>query len=362
MRNSSNQRSFRSQIEIKTSIDDALKRYLDAYVDEINKKVFTHVSAHEWLGEFSQRDIERYTRHNIRAIINAVNFDDIRFLLESVEFVYRVYSSRGVNLDLLLIVFDEAKACAHKFFTKAEVSDIYSIFNFFILEHSSLKEKAQKQKAALNEDNPHYKTQKALYDFVLNSKVEEAEKLSADFIQKYGLNDFFHKVMRIVMIQVGYDWENNHISYAKEHMVSSIFEKMLDAFLWDQVSKHKGFIMVTTPPNEHHMIGANTFVKYLKNQGYEARLIKKESVEELVDEVVKLKPIVLAISVTLPNNLYEVNEIINQTKSKCKEAKVRFAVGGQALEYYHEPLVSIGADAYLKSPQEAIECFQEWFE
>jgi hypothetical protein len=62
----------------------------------------------------------------------------------------------------------------------------------------------------------------------------------------------------------------------------------------------------------------------------------------------------------LPNNLYEVNELIFEIKNHLANINLKIAVGGQALEYLKEPSFSIGADACLHSPNEALEIFSKW--
>lgn len=343
-----------------TNVEDSLKKYVGAYTDKISEELFKDPTVFMWMGEFKRSDIERYTKHHLRAIINAIRFDDIHFLNESMEFVYRVYLTRGVQSELLIKVFEAAKRAAPYFFTAKEIMDIQTIFDYILSEHEEILKKAANPKSAMNPDDAYYDVQKQLYDLVMESKVDEAEQMCAQYIEKHGLNIFFYQVMRIVMMQVGYDWESNKIDYSKEHMVSSIFDKMLETFLWEESPKSNHLIMVATPPGESHHIGAKSFVRYLANEGYKSVLIHPKSIEEVVEQIEVLNPAVLALSVTLPNNVYEVAEIIHGVHKALPGTRTRFAVGGQAIEYFHEPLASIGADAYLKTPQDAILCFKEW--
>jgi methanogenic corrinoid protein MtbC1 len=357
-------RSLKSFLKIDYYPENSLKKYLDLYLFEI----FDTLNKSDYLqylhnGNFTQNDIERYTKHNLRAIINALTFDDKQFLLDAFEFVYRVYRSRKIDLELMLKIYSASINSAYRIFSIADAKAMEKIFIFLEKMHSQLILDSEKPKTSLNPEDFFYNEQKKLYELVLESKVEEATQFSFDFLQKHGLDIYTYQIMRTVMSQIGYDWEENKITYAKEHLVSSLFENILEKFLLpkNQEESKKSSILILTPPSEHHGSGAKALAKILNANGmYTTLLESQRDIQSIISQITLDNPKILAISVTLPNNLYEVNELIFEIKNHLSNINLKIAVGGQALEYLKEPSFSIGADACLHSPNEALEIFSKW--
>jgi methanogenic corrinoid protein MtbC1 len=356
-------RSLKSFLNIGYYPENSLKRYLDLYLFEIFDTLSKSGYLQDFHGNFSQNDIERYTRHNLRAIINALTFDDKQFLLDAFEFVYRVYRSRKIDLEFMLELYSTSIKSAYRIFSIADAKAMEKIFIFLEKMHPQLVLEATKPKTSFNPEDSFYNEQIKLYELVLESKVDEATQFSFDFIQKHGLDTYTYQIMRIVMSQIGYDWEDNKITYAKEHLVSSLFESILEKILLPKTQEEskKSSILILTPPSEHHGSGAKALAKILNAKGmYTTLLESQKNIEGIISQIALHNPKILAISVTLPNNLYEVNELIFEIKNHLANINLKIAVGGQALEYLKEPSFTIGADACLHSPSEALEVFTKW--
>lgn len=360
----SNNNSLKSFLNITSDIDIQLKESLDIFLFSTLENFYHYETTNSiTLGKLKHSDIDRYTKHNFRAIINALVFDDKKFLIEAFEFVYRVYIHRGADIDLMLLLYKSATKSAKKLFSSTQYRDIHTIIEYLSHAHYELIKKAKIPKVAIKEKNMFYKEQKELYQLILDTKIDEAEKLSYDFILEHGLEVFIEKVIRIVMMQVGYDWEIDKISYAKEHLITAVFENMIEKFISDSSPdfSSKDLIMVVTPPSEHHSSAADTFTKFLKSQGHNAYLLKgQKEIDAIISQISLSLPKIVAVSVTLPTNLYEVYELIYEVKRKLIGLHVKFMVGGQALAYYHESVMVLGADAYIHSPQEASKKIYEW--
>lgn len=263
----------------------------------------------------------------------------------------------------MLKIYSASINSAYRIFSIADAKAMEKIFIFLEKMHSQLILDSEKPKTSLNPEDFFYNEQKKLYELVLESKVEEATQFSFDFLQKHGLDIYTYQIMRTVMSQIGYDWEENKITYAKEHLVSSLFENILEKFLLpkNQEESKKSSILILTPPSEHHGSGAKALAKILNANGmYTTLLESQRDIQSIISQITLHNPKILAISVTLPNNLYEVNELIFEIKNHLSNINLKIAVGGQALEYLKEPSFSIGADACLHSPNEALEIFSKW--
>lgn len=358
-----NNLSLKSYIGLNSNLEESLKKSLDIFLFNTLDIYFKDNEVSQMLGELSRSDFERYTKHNFRSIISALAFDDKKFLNEAFEFIYRVYIFRGADINLMLPLYNAALKSSIKLFTQADIKEISRVFEYLKNIHEELIEKAKIPKVAIKKENRFFKEQTKLYALVLDAKIDDAEKFSYELIVEYGLDTFIYDIIRVVMMQVGFDWEVNKLTYAKEHLITSIFENIIEQFVADKSPKfsQKDLIMVLTTPHEHHSSGADTFTKFLKSQGYNAYLLKgQRNINAIVSQISLSNPKIVAISVTLPTNLYEVSEVIYEVKSKLIGLDIKFMVGGQALNYFYEPVILIGADAYVNSPTEACEMIDTW--
>lgn len=355
--------SLKSHLGLHTDLEVAFKTSLDLLLFHTLDSFFKEHDIIQMQGNLSRVDIERYTRHNFRSIINALTFDDKQFLLEAYKFVYRVYMYRGADIDFMLSLYDTASKSSKKLLASAYSKEAIKIFAFLADMHLDFIAQGKIPKVAIKQENHFFDEQQKLYQLILDTKIAEAEKFSYQFIEEHSLHVFITKLMRIVMMQVGYDWEINKITYAKEHLVTAIFENILQKFLEDKSPKmtQKNLIMVVTTPHESHSSGADTFTKFLKSQGYNAYLVKEQkSIDAIVSQVSLARPKILAISVTLPTNLYEVADIIYEINSKLIGLDLKVIVGGQALDYFYELAYNLGADAYVNDLQEACKIIDQF--
>jgi len=175
------------------------------------------------------------------------------------------------------------------------------------------------------------KSRKQLYKKLTDGDINSSVQIYDDYIKIFNSADFFDKILKPVMHQIGDEWANNKISIATEHVASNVAQTLVKIIMdKGTTSGNKKKILLCVPVGEEHHLGCDVIETFLTGKGYKVfnmgTSIPSESVLHFIEHN---NPDIVMISITLEDNLKAGQRLVKKIKENFK---VPVVVGGYALE------------------------------
>ena len=190
------------------------------------------------------------------------------------------------------------------------------------------------------------KSRKQLYKKLTDGDINSSVQIYDDYIKIFNSADFFDKILKPVMHQIGDEWANNKISIATEHVASNVAQTLVKIIMdKGTTSGNKKKILLCIPVGEEHHLGCDVIETFLTSKGYKVfnmgTSIPSESVLHFIEHN---KPDLVMVSITLEDNLKAGQRLIKKIKDNFK---VPIVVGGYALE--QEKIPKFDAEIFANS-------------
>jgi len=205
---------------------------------------------------------------------------------------------------------------------------------------------AQNPKDIKKREDASRKSVKQLYKKLTDGDINSSIQIYDDYIKIFNPADFFDKILKPVMYQIGDDWANNKISIATEHVASNVAQTLVKIIM-DKVttSGNKKKILLCVPVGEEHHLGCDVIETFLTSKGYKVfnmgTSIPSESVLHFIEHN---NPDLVMVSITLEDNLKPGQRLVKKIKDNFK---VPIVVGGYALE--QEKIPNFDAEVFADS-------------
>jgi len=244
---------------------------------------------------------------------------------------YSVYFHRGYDCDYFYALFEYWQDAAFKVLYRSYAASLEQLFEGFKSKHQSLLQRCQKL--------PDVPVQKGMEEAVasLTLLLLNADSTGAhELIQKQ--RPFFDDIYSLIdalvvpsMKRVGYMWQVNEISVAKEHLATATMQKIFSQLSdLEQYQKDKT-ALVCAVGDELHLFGVQILENFLSSMGYNViNLGALNSDEAIATQVQTLRPSAVFLSVTLPSNVATLQKTCNRLKTQVGY-KGRIVVGGQGV-------------------------------
>ena len=180
------------------------------------------------------------------------------------------------------------------------------------------------------------KSIKQLYKKLTDGDINSSVQIYDDYIKIFNSADFFDKILRPVMHQIGDEWANNKINIATEHVASNVAQTLVKIIM-DKVNilGNKKKILLCVPVGEEHHLGCDVIETYLTSKGYKVFNMGTSIPSESVLNFIKYNnPHLVMVSITLEDNLKAGQRLIKKIKENFK---IPIVVGGYALEQEKTP-------------------------
>ncbi|MDH3312285.1 MAG: cobalamin-dependent protein [Nitrosopumilus sp.] len=175
------------------------------------------------------------------------------------------------------------------------------------------------------------KSKKQLYKKLTDGNIQECVKIFEEYVKIFNTSDFFDKILKPVMYQIGEDWANNKISIATEHVASNIALTLVKIIM-DKVSgsRNKEKILICVPLGEEHHLGCDVLETYLSIKGYKVYNIGTSiPTESILTFIENDKPDAVLISITIEDNLLAGQRLVKKIKDQYK---IPIVIGGRAVQ------------------------------
>jgi len=175
------------------------------------------------------------------------------------------------------------------------------------------------------------KIKQKLYKKMTEGDIQESLKIYEEYIKIFDIVDFFDKILKPVMFDIGSNWENGKISIATEHVASNIAQTLVKNIM-EQVkgSGNRKKILICVPVGEEHHLGCDVLETYLSTKGFKVynmgTSIPTESILSFIDNS---KPDAIILSITIKDNLLAGQRLVRKIN---KEYDIPIFVGGLAVQ------------------------------
>ena len=175
------------------------------------------------------------------------------------------------------------------------------------------------------------KSKQQLYKKLTEGNIDECVKIYEEYTKIFNSADFFDKILKQVMYDVGEDWANNKISIATEHVASNIAQTLVKIIM-DSVSgsANKKKILICVPVGEEHHLGCDVLETYLSIKGFKVyNRVTSMPTESIINFIENNKPDIAFISITLPDNILAGQRLVRKINDECK---IPILIGGYAMQ------------------------------
>ncbi len=162
-------------------------------------------------------------------------------------------------------------------------------------------------------------------------RCEEIVESSLD--QGVEIEELYTDLIQRSMYEVGNLWEIGEISVAKEHLATSITERILTSVYPEILSKKREgrSIIIACVVNEYHQIGGRMIADLFELFGWDSYFVGADTpIDDLLSMIEEKQPDVVGFSVAMERNLPELNEYIKKICDLYPDLEI--IVGGQAFD------------------------------
>ena len=180
------------------------------------------------------------------------------------------------------------------------------------------------------------KSKQQLYKKLTEGNIEECVKIYQEYTKIFNPADFFDKILKQVMYNIGEDWANNKISIATEHVASNIAQTLVKIIM-DSVSgsANKKKILLCVPVGEEHHLGCDVLETYLSIKGFKVyNLGTSLPTESIISFIDNNKPDIVFVSITLSDNISAGQRLVRKINDECN---IPILIGGYAMQSEKTP-------------------------
>ena len=189
------------------------------------------------------------------------------------------------------------------------------------------------------------KSVQQLYKKLTDGDIQSCIQIYQYYTAIFSSADFFDKILRHVMHQIGEEWATGKISIGTEHVASNVAQTLVKIIMdKGNNSGKKEKILLCVPVGEEHHLGCDVIETFLSSKGYKVFNMGTSVPPESVLDFIKDKnPDLVMVSITIEDNLMAGKRLIKKIKDSFK---IPVIVGGYALE--QEKVLNLDAKIFAK--------------
>ncbi|HEU4443472.1 MAG TPA: cobalamin B12-binding domain-containing protein [Nitrososphaeraceae archaeon] len=171
---------------------------------------------------------------------------------------------------------------------------------------------------------------KKLYLLLASGDVDSATRIYEGSKNVLSLEEFYDKILRPVMYDVGMKWEKSEIDVATEHVCTNTAYGLVAA-INERISKsdNREKILLCSPEGELHGLSASVIESVLESSGYRVfNATPSIPTDSIITFIRNTEPDLIMISITLPDNIKAGERLVKRIRS---EFLIPILVGGLAI-------------------------------
>jgi len=173
---------------------------------------------------------------------------------------------------------------------------------------------------------------KSVFDALKNDDIEKVLDVAAKYKEETSLAEFYDDILKPVLYDVGYLWQENKLEIGVEHVCSNTANKTIHK-ITDSVRPKDRMenIIICTPDGELHNIACNIIESVLLEKGFQVNNVSPSiPTDSMINYIDETKPCIILISVTLNDNI---GSAVRLVKKISNIFSVPILVGGLAINH-----------------------------
>jgi methanogenic corrinoid protein MtbC1 len=291
-------------------------------------------------------------KHHAAFMTSVFSTGNYELLARTLPWVYQVYGSKNFLFDYFPIELEAWIEAVRTILPPAEAKDICTVYTWMLRQHEDVAKLACGADYSTQPPvDPQWLAQKnAFLNALLAGDHRECVKLAHTMVRtSVDLENFYLNIVHPCMYEIGILWERGFISVAQEHLASSIVGRVLAGVSMMDISATplETRALISAAPGEFHEIGAWMVADMLEHDGWQVRYLGANTpTEDLIKMLKSFQPHILALSVTMPFNLHDTQQMIRDIRAQEELRDLFIIVGGNAFNQSADLWRSSGADAW----------------
>ncbi|MFL6522128.1 MAG: B12-binding domain-containing protein [Nitrososphaera sp.] len=160
--------------------------------------------------------------------------------------------------------------------------------------------------------------------------IESAMKIYEGSRSVLSLEEFYDRILKSVMYDIGTKWENSEIDIATEHVCTNTAQGLVAA-INERISKsdNREKILLYSPDGELHRLSALVLESVLIGRGYSIlNATPSIPTDSIINFIRNTEPDLIMISITLSDNIKAGERLVNRIRS---EFLIPILIGGLAI-------------------------------
>lgn len=174
----------------------------------------------------------------------------------------------------------------------------------------------------------------------------------------HNLIDIEMHIIQPALYQIGEQWQANRVSVAQEHMATAIVQSVMTiGLLRAQLPAPLGRrVALACVAGNEHTIGLRMVADAFQLAGWDVQYLGANvPTPSLVHQVIDYQPHLVGLSVSFPQQLLEVKNVIARLGEAMGRARPPVIIGGLAINRFNHMADIVGADACGSNPRNAID-------
>ena len=173
---------------------------------------------------------------------------------------------------------------------------------------------------------------KKLYLSLASGDVDSATRIYEETKNVLSLEEFYDKILKPVMYEIGIKWEKSEIDVAIEHVCTNTAHGLVAA-INERISKPDNLekILLCSPEGELHGLSASVIESVLESRGYRVfNATPSIPTDSIITFIRNIQPDLIMVSITLPDNIKAGVRLVKKIRSKFL---IPILVGGLAVSF-----------------------------
>ena len=243
---------------------------------------------------------------------------------------------KGISYSYLVrSVWDKDKKASKqetiKYLGRTEKITLVDIPKDYVEDKNILKFFAKESNGSRKNYNEYVtKVRKDLFKKLAGPGPINLAKVYDEYKDDFTILEFYDKIIKHILYDVGDLWRRNELMIGTEHVVSNRLLGIISELNKNQTrKKKKSKLLICNPSGERHNIVCNMLESILTDRGYNVYNISPSTPsKDVIKYVTNINPDMVMVSITLPANL---QSGINLVKNISKDYNKPIVVGGQAI-------------------------------
>ncbi|HKX96807.1 MAG TPA: cobalamin B12-binding domain-containing protein [Candidatus Nitrosocosmicus sp.] len=173
---------------------------------------------------------------------------------------------------------------------------------------------------------------KRVFDALKNGDIEKIVDIAGKYKEQASVAEFYEDILRPVLYDVGYFWQENKLDIGMEHVCSNTANKTIHKITGSiKPDDRMGKIIICTPYGELHNIACNIIESVLFEKGFQVNNVSPSiPTDSMINYIDETKPCMILISVTLKDNI---GSTVRLVKKISNIYSVPILVGGLAINH-----------------------------